>query len=83
MTWLKRQQEEDAEVLHIVAAFLLFDGRTHDEAFEMLKAEGAFPRLVEVIRHKRDNDNGLHRLGLELLFEMSRMQQLSRGDLSK
>lgn len=71
------------DVLHIVAAFLLFDGRTHDVAFEMLKSEGVFPRLVELIRDKRDNDTGLHRLVLELLFEMSRMQRLSRGDLSR
>lgn len=68
-------------MLHIVAAFLLFDGRTHDSAFEMLKAEGVFPRLVELIRDKRDDDSGLHRLLLELLFEMARMQRMNRGDL--
>ena len=48
----------------------------------MLTAEGLFPRLVELIRDKRDDDNGLHRLLLELLFEMSQMQRLHRGDLS-
>ena len=70
-------------MLHIVAGFLLFDGRAHEPAFEMLKAEAIFPRLVELIRDKRDDDNGLHRLLLELLFEMSRMQRLNRGDLSQ
>jgi hypothetical protein len=49
----------------------------------MLQAEGAFPRLVELIRSKRDDDNGLHKLVLELMFEMSRMQKLTREDLSK
>jgi hypothetical protein len=49
----------------------------------MLQAEGAFPRLVELIRSKRDDDAGLHKLVLELMFEMSRMQKLTREDLSK
>lgn len=49
----------------------------------MLTAEGLFPRLVELIRNKRDDDSGLHRLLLELLFEMSQMQRLHRGDLSQ
>lgn len=49
----------------------------------MLKAEGVFPRLVELIRDKRDDDNGLHRLLLELLVEMARVQRLNRGDLCK
>jgi hypothetical protein len=49
----------------------------------MLQAEGAFTRLVELIRSKRDDDNGLHKLVLELMFEMSRMQKLTREDLSK
>lgn len=66
-----------------MAAFLLFDGRTHESAFEMLKAEGVFPRLVELIRDKRDEDTGLHRLLLELLFEMSRMQRLNKGDMRR
>lgn len=62
---------------------LLFDGRAHEAAFEMMQAEGAFPRLVELVRAKRDDDIGLHRLLLELLFEMSRIQKLSRDELSE
>ena len=68
--------------MHIAAAILLFDGRASETTFEMIQAEGTFPRLVELIRDKRDDDNGLHKLALDLLFEMSRMQKLSREDLS-
>lgn len=75
------EQEDDGDVLHISVAFLLFDGRAHEASFEMLKAENAFPRLVELIRDERDDGNGLHKLLLELMFEMSRMQRLSRDDL--
>lgn len=75
-------QEDYADTLHTVAAVLLFDGRANESTCEMMQAEGAFPRLIELIRRGRDDDAGLHRLLLELLFVMSRIQQLSREDLS-
>lgn len=74
-------QEDDPDTLHLVAAVLLFDGRANEAAFEMMQAEGAFPRLVELVRDRRDDHIGLYRLLLELLFEMSRIQRLSREDL--
>lgn len=67
--------------MHITAAFLLFDGRDHEATFEMMQNEAAFPKLVELVREKQDDDSGLHRLLLELLYEMSRMQKLTREDL--
>lgn len=75
-------KEDEADTLHLVAAVLLFDGRANEAAFEMMQAEGAFPRLVELIRDKRDDDIGLYRLLLELLYEMSRIQKLSRDELT-
>ncbi|CZT18574.1 related to Orc3p [Ramularia collo-cygni] len=74
-------QEDDADTLHLTAAVLLFDGRANEAAFEMMQAESAFPRLVELVRARRDDEIGLHRLLLELLFEMSRIQKLSRDEL--
>ncbi|SMQ55007.1 unnamed protein product [Zymoseptoria tritici ST99CH_1A5] len=74
-------QEDDADTLHLTAAVLLFDGRANEAAFEMMQREAAFPRLVELVKAKRDDDIGLHRLLLELLFEMSRIQTLSRDEL--
>lgn len=48
-----------------------------------MQAENAFPKLAELVREKRDNDAGLHRLLLELMYEMSRMQKLMREDLGR
>ncbi|GAB7351346.1 hypothetical protein MBLNU459_g2032t2 [Dothideomycetes sp. NU459] len=75
-------QEEDAMVLHIVAAVLLFDGRSDESTFEMMQAESAFPRLLDLIQGNKNDDTGLHRLLLVLLCEMSRIQRLSWEDLT-
>ncbi|KAK3110378.1 pre-rRNA processing [Teratosphaeriaceae sp. CCFEE 6253] len=75
------QEDDDADTLHLATALLLFDGRAHEPCFELLQAEGAFTRLVDLIRARRDDDIGLHRLLLELLCEMSRIQKLTRDDL--
>ena len=48
----------------------------------MMNEEGAFPRLLELIQGRTDDDAGLHRMLLELLYEMSRIQQLRIEDLS-
>ncbi|KAF1984062.1 hypothetical protein K402DRAFT_381620 [Aulographum hederae CBS 113979] len=76
-------QEDDAPSLYLMAAILHYDGRTNDETFEMMQQEGAFPRLVELIQNQvGDGDFALHRMLLELLYEMSRMQALTYEDLS-
>ena len=62
---------------------MLFDGRVHESSFEMMRAEGAFPRLVELVRDHPSDDAMIHRLLLELLFEMSRIQRLDRSDLGE
>ena len=49
----------------------------------MIKEEGGFPRLLELIQQERDDDAGLHRMLLELLYEMSRIQRLRIEDLSQ
>ncbi|KAL8718005.1 MAG: hypothetical protein Q9225_004827, partial [Loekoesia sp. 1 TL-2023] len=47
----------------------------------MMNEEGIFPRLVDLIYERRDDDAGLHRMLLELLYEMSRIQRLRIQDL--
>ncbi|KAI9703978.1 MAG: hypothetical protein M1820_005760 [Bogoriella megaspora] len=74
-------QEDDTPTLHLITTFLLFDGRANDPTFEMMKEEGAFVRLVELIQGRGEDDAALHRLLLELLYEMSRIQQLGWEDL--
>lgn len=46
-----------------------------------MNKEGAFSKLVHFIRDRTDDGLGLHRLFLELLYEMSRIQRLSQDDL--
>lgn len=67
----------------MMAVFLLFDGRQEEKTFEMMQCEGAFPRLVELVKRGWDNEVGLHRLLIELLYEMSRIRRLSWDDLSE
>ena len=49
----------------------------------MMNEEGSFPRLLELIQTMKDGDMGLHRMLLELLYEMSRIQRIRNGDLRK
>ena len=77
------QQEDSPDTLHLIVAILFFDGRQNDVTFEMMKEEGGFPRLLELIQEGRDDDAGLHRMLLELLYEMSRIQRLRTEDLSQ
>ncbi|KAL8675399.1 MAG: hypothetical protein Q9168_000230 [Polycauliona sp. 1 TL-2023] len=74
-------QEDSPDTLHLLVALLLFDGRDNEVTLEMMNEEGIFPRLVELIYEKKDDDAGLHRMLLELLYEMSRIQRLSLHDL--
>ena len=62
---------------------LLLDARANADFQGTLQALGVFPRLVDLIRLATDDDKGLHRTLLELLFEMSRVQKLERDDLGK
>lgn len=73
-------QEDEPASLYIIASILLFDGRQNEETFEMMNQEGCFPRLVELIKGNKD-DERFHRLLMDLLYEMSRMQRLSNQDL--
>lgn len=79
----KRLQEDSSNVLHIITAILFVDGRQNDGTFELMGQEGCFPRLVELIRGRRDDDGWLHRRLLELLYEMSRIQRIRSEDLSE
>lgn len=51
----------------------------------MLNSEGAFARLLELIQAMRradlDGDAGLHRLLMDLIYEMSRIQRVKIEDL--
>ncbi len=76
-------QEDQPANLFVIASLLLFDGRQHEETFEMMNNECCFSRLLELIKEGKKDDARLHRLLLELLYEMSRMQRLTVEDLAK
>jgi hypothetical protein len=51
----------------------------------MLQSEGAFPRLVELIVEYdgKEGEEQLHRMLLDIMYEMSRIQRLTWEDLCK
>jgi len=65
-----------------MAAFLLFDGRSEEDTFQMMQQESVFARLLELVKSPEYDGTSLHRMLLELLCDMSRIQQLSLDDMS-
>ncbi|KAJ5631238.1 uncharacterized protein N7484_011338 [Penicillium longicatenatum] len=78
-------QEDDPDTLHLITSFLLFDGRQSEVSLQMMNEEGVFARLLELIQARRredmDSEAGLHRLLMDLLYEMSRVQRVRIEDL--
>lgn len=74
-------QEDEIGPLHAIACFLLLDGCQDETMFPRMVGEACFPRLLELINGRRDADPRLHRLLLQLMYEMSRMERLRVDDL--
>ncbi|KAH8891669.1 hypothetical protein GQ53DRAFT_823671 [Thozetella sp. PMI_491] len=74
-------QEDELGPLHVISNFLLLHGRIDDSTFRRMIDDGCFPRLLELVRGCREADRRLHRLLLELIYEMSRIEQLRPEDL--
>ncbi|KAK7745990.1 pre-rRNA processing [Cytospora paraplurivora] len=74
-------QEDEPSSLNVIANFLLLDGRSDEETFKRMIDEGCFPKLVELINGRREDDRRLHRLLLELMYEMARIERLRVDDL--
>ncbi|KAL1881366.1 hypothetical protein VTK73DRAFT_4373 [Phialemonium thermophilum] len=74
-------QEDEYGPLHVIANFLLVDGRSDETTFRRMVHEGCFSRLLELVKGCRDDDRRLHRLLLELIYEMSRIERLRPDDL--
>ena len=66
----------------VSTSFLIVHARSHEKTYELLNDEGGFPRLVDLISSpKQHGHEGIHRLLMELLYEMSRIQKIKLGDL--
>ncbi|KAJ8130034.1 hypothetical protein O1611_g3595 [Lasiodiplodia mahajangana] len=74
-------QDDEAAHLYPIASFLLLDGRANEATFRQMIEESCFYRLIELINGRKENDPSLHRLLLELIYEMSRIQKLRVQDL--
>lgn len=74
-------QEDDHSSLNVIANFLLLDGRSDEDTFKQMIEEGCFPKMVELINGRREDDRRLHRLLLELMYEMARIERLRMDDL--
>lgn len=74
-------QEDEFCPLHVIANFLLVDGRSDETTFRQMIDAGCFARLLDLMKDCRDQDGRLHRLLLELMYEMSRIEHLRIEDL--
>ncbi|KAI0542418.1 hypothetical protein GGR58DRAFT_249255 [Xylaria digitata] len=74
-------QDDETAHLYPIASFLLLDGRANETTFREMIEENCFHRLIELINGRKEHDPPLHRLLLELIYEMSRIQKLRTGDL--
>ncbi|MCJ1461899.1 hypothetical protein MMC07_000498 [Pseudocyphellaria aurata] len=74
-------QEDSADTLHILVAFLFCDGRQNENTFFLMGDIGIFSRLLALIEMGTDDETGLHLLMLKLIYEMSRIQQLRVEEL--
>ncbi|KAJ4388020.1 pre-rRNA processing [Gnomoniopsis smithogilvyi] len=74
-------QEDEPSALNVIANFLLLDGRFDEATFKQMIDEGCFSKMVELINGRRDDDRRLHRLLLELMYEMARIERLRVDDL--
>lgn len=75
-------QEDDAGPLHAIACLLFLDGRHDGSVFSRMVDEACFSRLLDhIIAHRADGDVPLHRMLLQLMYEMSRIERLKVEDL--
>lgn len=74
-------QEDERGSLHAIASLLLLEGQQDDATYPRMIKEACFPRLLELIYERREEDPQLHRLLLELMYEMSRVERLRLDDL--
>lgn len=81
------KQEDDIDTLAVIASFLLFDGRRNEVVLRTMNEEGSFARLLDLLQaqnRRRGYDGaGIHRLLMDLLYEMSRIQRVRIEDLGE
>lgn len=75
-------QEDDPDGLYTISIVLLLDGQYDEALFPRMAKEACFPRLLELTKlYENNNDTQLHRLLLQLLYEVSRLERLKAEEL--
>ena len=75
-------QEDELGPLHAIICLLLLDGYNDETTFPRMVSEACFPRLLELLDGRKEDDPRLHRMLLELMYEMSRVERLRADDLT-
>ncbi|EXJ73668.1 uncharacterized protein A1O5_03430 [Cladophialophora psammophila CBS 110553] len=76
-------EDDEPNVVLVSTSFLLTHAQLNEKTYELLNDEGAFPRLIHLISSPKQHDHeGIHRLLMALLYEMSRIQKIKIGDLA-
>lgn len=75
--------ELDYQTKAVIGAVLLIDGKRHQSTLEMLQEEAASMVVIATLWHDRQKSVLLHRIYLELLFEMCKIQKLREEDLKQ
>ncbi|KIW89398.1 uncharacterized protein Z519_10252 [Cladophialophora bantiana CBS 173.52] len=76
-------EDDEPNVVLVSTSFLITHAQLNEKTYELLNDEGAFPRLIHLISSpKQHGHEGIHRLLMALLYEMSRIQKIKIGDLA-
>ncbi|KIW69001.1 hypothetical protein PV04_04906 [Phialophora macrospora] len=77
-------EDDEPNVVLVSTSFLIAHARSNEATYQLLNEEGAFPRLIDLISSpKQHGHEGIHRLLMELLYDMSRIQRIKTDDLAR
>ncbi|KAJ9603587.1 pre-rRNA processing [Cladophialophora chaetospira] len=76
-------EDDDPNAVQVATSLLIADARSNEATYQLLNEEGAFSRLIDLISSpKRHGHEQTHRLLMELLYDMSRIQRIKLSDLA-
>lgn len=74
--------ESDIATKILIGIVLLLDGELHQSTLEMMHEEKATVAVIDILWKDRHSNMRLHRIYLELLYELCRVQRLRSTELS-
>lgn len=74
-------EEPDLRTKILIGAVLLLDGRLHQSTLEMMHEEKATGPIISILWKDRYTNIRLHRIYLELLYDLCRVQRLGTTEL--